>query len=70
MKNSNICFSSFFSPILYGNHLITCTHWDKIMDKKYHYGTVCGNEKEIYNLFDSNNMKMIQFKYINNYLIN
>lgn len=60
MKNSNICFSSFFSPLLYGNHLITCTHWDKIMDKKYHYGTVCGNEKEIYNLFDSNNMKMIQ----------
>lgn len=61
IKNEfNICFSSLFNPVLYGDHLIVCTHWDKIMDTKYHYGALYGKEKEVFEMLNTNKIKMIQ----------
>lgn len=42
------CYSSVFSPILYGPHLIVCTHWEKIKDVTgSHYGKMSGDFKEL-----------------------
>lgn len=47
-KRFKKCYSSLFSPILYGTNLITCTHWDKITDKdNFHYGILSGVSGEI-----------------------
>lgn len=34
------CFSSLFCPILYGPHLVVCTHWEKIKNLDFHYGKI------------------------------
>lgn len=37
------CYSAFISPILYGPHLVVCTHWEKIKDiEDSHYGKMTG----------------------------
>ncbi|MEG1821014.1 MAG: radical SAM protein [Malacoplasma sp.] len=37
------CYSAFISPILYGPHLVVCTHWEKIKDTTdSHYGKMTG----------------------------
>jgi len=37
------CYSAFLSPILYGPHLVVCTHWEKIKDiADSHYGKMTG----------------------------
>ncbi len=57
------CYSSIFSPILYGTNLITCTHWDKISDvKNFHYGELKGNEDEISKLMNCSRSLRIRSK--------
>lgn len=47
-KKPTKCFSSIVSPILYGNSLIVCIHWDKIRDKQNaYYGVLSGKEFEL-----------------------
>lgn len=47
------CFSSMVAPILYGPHLICCTHWEKIKNIKYHYGKIDYNCKGIEDLMQN-----------------
>lgn len=54
MKKPSKCYSSMVSPILYGNNLIVCVHWDKIKDiNNFHYGCMSGNDDEINKLMYS-----------------
>lgn len=48
-----ICFSALFNPILYGDHLITCTQTEKIINSKFHYGTFNGQNGETGYLLNS-----------------
>ena len=47
-EKPSVCYSSFVSPILYGPHLVMCTHWEKIKDVDgSHYGKITGDEKQL-----------------------
>ena len=42
------CYSSYLSPILYGPHLVVCTHWEKIKDVEgSHYGKISGKKNQL-----------------------
>lgn len=61
------CFSSIVSPIMYGNSLIVCIHWDKIRNKKEaHYGILTGKEMELETLMQGKKAQMIREKYPEN----
>lgn len=53
------CWSSLVSPILYGTNLITCAHWDKITNSKYHYGIMEGQNNELETLMFGEKSKYI-----------
>lgn len=63
-KKPTKCFSSIVSPILYGNSLIVCIHWDKIRDKKNaYYGTLSGKEFELEEIMQGEKARKIRKKY-------
>lgn len=61
------CFSSIISPIMYGNSLIVCIHWDKIRNKEEaHYGILTGKEFELEKLMQGKKAQIIREKYPKN----
>ncbi len=54
------CFSSLFAPILYGPHLVVCTHWEKIKNLKYHYGKIDDNVHKLSDIMQNENAKAIR----------
>lgn len=63
-KKPTKCFSSIVSPILYGNSLIVCIHWDKIRDKENaYYGILTGKENELEELMQGKNAVKIRSQY-------
>lgn len=57
------CFSSLVSPILYGPHLVICTHWEKIKDVEFsHYGKINGEQNELEDLMHNAHAKEIREK--------
>lgn len=58
------CFSSLVSPILYGNSLIVCIHWDKIRDKENaYYGKLTGKRGELEKIMHGERAKSIRSNY-------
>lgn len=63
-KKPTKCFSSIVSPILYGNALIVCIHWDKIRSKdKAYYGLLTGEENELEEIMQGKRAKEIRSQY-------
>jgi len=63
-KKPTKCFSSIVSPILYGNSLIVCIHWDKIRDKEgSYYGILTGKENELEEIMQGERAKFIRSQY-------
>lgn len=56
------CFSSMVAPILYGPHLVVCTHWEKIKNLKYHYGKIDENVNEIEEIMQNKRAELIRKK--------
>ncbi len=55
------CFSSSVSPILYGPHLVICTHWGKITDiENSHYGVITGEPGQLNNIIAGNRANKIR----------
>lgn len=63
-KKPTKCFSSIVSPILYGNSLIVCIHWDKIRNKdNAYYGVLTGKENELEEIMQGKRAKEIRLQY-------
>lgn len=63
-KKPTKCFSSIVSPILYGNSLIVCIHWDKIRDKQNaYYGVLSGKEFELEEIMQGKKAQKIRKRY-------
>lgn len=55
------CYSAFISPILYGPHLVVCTHWEKIKDiADSHYGKMTGEIGELEEMICGENGQRIR----------
>ncbi len=55
------CYSSMISPILYGPHLVICTHWEKIKDiKNSHYGKITGENEQLEKLMHDVHAKQMR----------
>ncbi len=55
------CYSAFLSPILYGPHLVICTHWEKIKNiTNSHYGKMTGEVGELEKMICGENGQRIR----------
>ncbi|NLL01664.1 MAG: radical SAM protein [Mollicutes bacterium] len=55
------CYSAFLSPILYGPHLVVCTHWEKIKDiADSHYGKMTGEVGQLEEMMCGENGQRIR----------
>ena len=54
------CFSSMVAPILYGPHLIVCTHWEKIKNLQFHYGKIDEDVNEIEDIMQNDRAKRLR----------
>jgi len=55
------CYSAFLSPILYGPHLVVCTHWEKIKDRAdSHYGKITGEVGQLEEMICGENGQRIR----------
>ncbi len=54
------CFSSMVAPILYGPHLIVCTHWEKIKNLRFHYGKIDDSVNEIEDIMQNERAKQLR----------
>ncbi|MFH1590827.1 MAG: radical SAM protein [archaeon] len=55
------CFSSQIAPILYGPHLVMCTHYEKMLDMaRSHYGEMKGTPGELEHMMNGKTAKVMR----------